>query len=61
MKEMDDIYYYLERLKEAYCLDRLNSQERLAIDESLMKLEGAILNVEVLLRQLISQKEGHKQ
>ncbi|MBP2627598.1 MAG: hypothetical protein H6Q68_2309 [Firmicutes bacterium] len=55
IKEMDDLYYYLEKLEEAYDVKISNSQEYLGIHENLMKLKAAISNVEVLVTQLMLQ------
>jgi len=54
---MDDLYYYLERLEEAYGVDISNHQEYFAIHEAQVKMETAISNVAVLVTQLMLQQE----
>lgn len=56
-KEIDDLYCYLEKLEEACPIENSTYQEYLALNEARMKVDIAILNIEILLTKLYSQNE----
>lgn len=51
MKAIDDLYYYLVKLEEAYSTEGINYQDYLAINEAREKLESAISNIEIILTE----------
>lgn len=58
MEAIDDLYYYLVKLEEAYSIEGINYQDYLAINEARAKLESAISNIEIILTESNSPKES---